>query len=1198
MKNTKKIFWVILPILFGLAVLCLRIWAQESCVEHEGYFSENFDLVTYKDMDQTSVANWPSGPISLNYLGANFQVTEPTGMGARIYVCDAGDFDGDGYPDLIGLDIGTDYRLILIRNQFEDNNGDGIDDDGIIFQIDTSEIYDDGLYVGPASITTGDYNKDGLMDFFFMKNRTDQFGYTEFVAAMYINTGTATDPHFSRYYESSTLNFSSKFMDAGIYINWAADHLCSVDIDLDGDTDVLAISQDKVFLVRNPGPDNFSLDNFVISELNYDQTTGFTTGRGGSSIDAGDFDKDGDIDVIGGSVNDYDYLVYYVNDGTGNFTRNELVIPNSNCTGTVATCVADFNQDSTIDIFAATDRWNAGNEARMWLLLNNGVIGEEEPEIQFEFRCLNNCDPILPDPHDVDMSSSLDFDQDGDMDVILADANHSGDYFLVINEVAPVYTLLGEARSLNIAGELDTDVYAVTKVKVNRLQMQTIGGSNEGLAVELYVSNNGSKWELYQRFEENEIRNQNDLDLYTFNQYGTNLYWKALLYASEDSMAEYSGASFETPLIHMIELEYIYVERREYSRTSVAASFFDDENERIELIIAGSFYYPGWQGQLRSYDLTEMAPLDVSYSNIRTITRPDLASDSGREIVAEGVDIYWDAGQLLDDRSASNRTIYTAVQDGAGLSRMDFSILNVSTLAPILQDVNNDNEGLIEFVRGDGRDWKLGDINHSNPVIIGPPDEDAALMGEGYVEFAEAWSDRPLYLYVGANDGMIHCFNVKTGEEHWAFIPYNLIPKLRNMWAVDPLNQDRYFVRDAYVDGSPATADVYIDADGDGNMEWRTVIVCGQGPGQGSTVAGGTTGNFYFALDVTDPDDPQPLWEFTDEKLGETWSIPVFGKVVKNGNDTWVCFMGSGYDNVVGQMRQGHRFYSLTVEDGVAFWFKNITEVNTKKKWPNEKNVIRSIPGSPAIIDIDSDSFADAVYFGDLEGRMWKIDVTIPWKKQGSWKLDELYEDSNNYPIITKPAIWVMSSSGSLYPRIYFGTGGDDNAPSDGLYSFVCVIDDGNGEVEWYMGDSDELGLAANKDAGDFSPGEKIWADPKIANYIVFFSSLFGSIESVDPCENLAGEGKLYGRFVEAIAGSTIGGTAFTGQGGNPTESLDLEIKTRSAVTLGESERTASGARKKEVYIQEYDSTIQKLEQSVGAVLKVKSWREVYKVIK
>ena len=63
-------------------------------------------------------------------------------------------------------------------------------------------------------------------------------------------------------------------------------------------------------------------------------------------------------------------------------------------------------------------------------------------------------------------------------------------------------------------------------------------------------------------------------------------------------------------------------------------------------------------------------------------------------------------------------------------------------------------------------------------------------------------------------------------------------------------------------------------------------------------------------------------------------------------------------------------------------------------------------------------------------------------------------------------------------------------------------------------------------------------------------------------------------------------------------ESLTLSIKTRSAVTLGEQSVTEGGIRKRDVYIQEYDSTIQKLEQVTGGLLKIKSWREIYQIIK
>jgi Tfp pilus tip-associated adhesin PilY1 len=434
---------------------------------------------------------------------------------------------------------------------------------------------------------------------------------------------------------------------------------------------------------------------------------------------------------------------------------------------------------------------------------------------------------------------------------------------------------------------------------------------------------------------------------------------------------------------------------------------------------------------------------------------------------------------------------------------------------------------------------------------------------------------------------------VLTGVEKWAFIPHNLLPKLKNMWVTDPATGARYFARDVYCDGSPVVADVYT------NDEWRTVLVCGQGPGMGSTIGGGH--NYYFALDVTDVENPQPLWEMTHYRMGETWSVPAIGRVTKNGQAAWVGFVGSGYDNISGSGRQGNRFYAFDVADGSIFRSYNTGEVNTRRRPGWNRNIANTIPGSPSIIDLDNDGAADRVYFADLDGRLYKIDTSVEYLSADPWDLEEIYEDSRNFPIITKPAVWQDPASAESMPHVYFGTGGDDNAPDDQYYSFIGVIDDPSAtrqseRVEWYLGDSNVLNLSEDKAVGTLTVGEKVWADPQIANSVVYFSTLTGDIETVDPCESLSGIGRLYGRYVKAVAGSPVGSTAFRGASGT-MENLGLEIKTRAAVTLGEKEKVG-GIYKQDVYIQEFDSTIQKLSQPTGSALRIRSWREIYHIKK
>jgi len=1235
----KKYLFISGIILLSLTLVVLKFTGQQSqaCVEYTSSFTENFQTDDYKDKANSSVANWPSGPVFLNYLGANFSITQPTGMGAKIYVADAGDFDGDGKPDLIGLDIGNNYRLVLIRNQYYDGNGDGVDDDGIVFKVDETKVFDTGLTCGPASITVGDYNGDGLLDFFFYKNGDDSFSYNNFVAVMYINCGTKTDPVFYPRTDSHNIDFTDRFKAAGIYCNWAANHLCTVDIDKDGDPDILVASQDKIFLMRNPGKLRWSLDNWEISELAYDQRTGYTApvppgndgksypDRGTSAVAAADFDLDGDIDVVAGSVNNWPYLVYYQNDGTGHFTRSEIPIPDPSCTGTVALSVTDFKKDGRPDIFGATDAWNAGNQAHIWIFKNMGrtEMTDDEGNIYYEinwsFNCLNDCNPIIPPYYDVDMSCMLDYDGDGDTDLILADANHSGDYYLIINQLAGVYTLYGEAISTNVAaGLIDPRRYSITKARIVNLN-QGVKGSATGLQIQYFLSNDGGQhWEPYKTFSGSDIRPFSDSGWFSFDYFGADLRWKAILTAPEDQMAEYQHASYDTPLIRQLTIEFTYVGRREYSRSSVATEVIDRSGQNRKLIIAASFVYPGWEGHLRAYDVTGMTALTNSYSNLRTVTSSDLSSDTGRWL-AQGVELLWDAGEMLDARSPASRTIYTAINRNspmAGpLERVDFNIANADLLSKYLQDYQNNAAGLIAFVRGFDRYWKLGDINHSTPAVVGPPDDDPRIMGSGYAEFKVALASRKKVIYVGANDGMLHCFDASTGEELWGYIPYNLLSRLKEMWPVDAARNLRYFSRKVYVDSSPSVADVYI------NNQWRTVLVCGQGEGKGTQPDGysgmkNSTFYYYFALDVTDPLNPIPMWEFAGNYLkvgsgkntkyyftnGQTWSVPYIARVNLSSGPTWVAIMGSGYDPA-SLLYVGNTLAVVRIDNGQVVYANQISDLDSsssKNSGNPFTNIYVSLPGSPNAVDINNDGTIEYVYTGDLDGRLWKLDCS--GGNESKWSMTTIYTDRCLYPIITKPAIWLgAATSGSNYPRLYFGTGGDERAPADRKYSFVALIDDGKttgtSAVEWYVGDPTETGIPANKCTGALTAGEKVWADPVISDYIVYFSTLKGSIETADPCQNLGEPGRLYARFIQPVLGVPVGGSALKNAQGQAIDYLVMASKARTAVTVGDRQR-AGGSYKRDVYIQEYDSTIEKLEQPVGALLRIRSWREIYQIIR
>ena len=99
--NMKKAVYYFLAV--AALFLGARLVAQVTCTLSSGSFGENFTTDTYKDVNNTAIYGWtPSlgqtAPLELPRLGANFAVTKPGGLGAHIYVTDAGDFNGVRLP--------------------------------------------------------------------------------------------------------------------------------------------------------------------------------------------------------------------------------------------------------------------------------------------------------------------------------------------------------------------------------------------------------------------------------------------------------------------------------------------------------------------------------------------------------------------------------------------------------------------------------------------------------------------------------------------------------------------------------------------------------------------------------------------------------------------------------------------------------------------------------------------------------------------------------------------------------------------------------------------------------------------------------------------------------------------------------------------------------------------------------------------
>jgi type IV pilus assembly protein PilY1 len=287
-------------------------------------------------------------------------------------------------------------------------------------------------------------------------------------------------------------------------------------------------------------------------------------------------------------------------------------------------------------------------------------------------------------------------------------------------------------------------------------------------------------------------------------------------------------------------------------------------------------------------------------------------------------------------------------------------------------------DGIVNFLRGQKgfedrgsnaaedrifryRETTLGDITESQPAFMSKPT--FSYTDAGYSNFKTAQTNRAGRIYVGANDGMLHAFNAVNGQEIWAFIPTPVIP---NLWKL--ADKDYATSHRNYVNGDPIIGDICIASCDSASAVWRTILVSGLNGG----------GRGYFALDITDPNSPTLLWEYTAQQnanLGYTFGNPV---ITKLNDGTWVVLITTGYNNgtkdndgVTNNSPTGNGVGSLYVLNALTGGL--IREISTGVGTATTPSGLGQI--SAFIDDLSKNNLATYVYGGDLLGNLWRFDI-------------------------------------------------------------------------------------------------------------------------------------------------------------------------------------------------------------------------------
>lgn len=452
------------------------------------------------------------------------------------------------------------------------------------------------------------------------------------------------------------------------------------------------------------------------------------------------------------------------------------------------------------------------------------------------------------------------------------------------------------------------------------------------------------------------------------------------------------------------------------SASSVAAN-----STRLDsgtLVYQASFNSLEWSGRIVAYTLQDNGALD---------------------------NVYWDS-----DKSGipapGFRTILTFVGDvgSTSTSGVSFTTSNWNSLTlsqrTLLRNGGSENDGkaLLNWMRGDDskegsvfriRSNVLGDIVNSDPFFVGNTEDFGYSVLDGdegatYRTFLQTKSARSPMIYVGANDGMLHAFNASDGTEKFAVVLSSLYDGFSDL--ADPDYEHRYFV-----DGSPRALDAYI------NDAWTSVLV-------GATGAGGRA---VYAIDVGTPDSMAAsdlLWEFTtandaDDKLGVAMSAPAIARV--KAGDKWVAVFGNGYES----------------GDTVKLFVVDLATGALIEAIDTEVSGVNNGLATPVPVDVDGDRVTDYVYAGDLQGNLWKFDLTgnnsnqwdVAFSSGGDPAPLFVATDGEGspQPITSRPTVGRHPDGGYM---VYIGTGQyfkvtDGVVPdSPQLQDFYGIRDNGN----------------------------------------------------------------------------------------------------------------------------------------------------------
>ena len=295
---------------------------------------------------------------------------------------------------------------------------------------------------------------------------------------------------------------------------------------------------------------------------------------------------------------------------------------------------------------------------------------------------------------------------------------------------------------------------------------------------------------------------------------------------------------------------------------------------------------------------------------------------------------------------------------------------------------------------------QLGATMHSTPIL---------LTQSGTITSTLDTTTRQDYLLFGTTQGLLHVVD-STGQEVFAFVPNEMMDSTSQREAFRVTTASTAGSNNLFygVDAPWAAYTQYVaNADGSltvGQSDRSTTdnIIKGKQWVYGGLRMGGRS---YYSLDLGDINSPTLKFHINPKDsgsnitnsdgttavnalnyMGQSWSKPTIARVKFNGQSKLVMIVGGGYDagyespHYDPSIAKGAGIYMFDADNGSLLWWasanpSNSTDLQGAQAVTVNSNLNYSVVSQINAIDRDGDGYVDNLYFGDLGGQAFRIDL-------------------------------------------------------------------------------------------------------------------------------------------------------------------------------------------------------------------------------